>query len=497
MRRAAPSRLGAPGGPPAPAVGKDVRQAHAKVAARPYRFILLAALAVFLVWQVLTRSFVAYLADSAPEQALTLRGTNATALLNVAEKKALQEDGFEKVPTVLTPLPGTTSVRRSERAKGDDSSQPAQPADVPPPAAPAPSPASKALGTEIRDLAEAAVFADPLNARAFRLLGQVSDSEGDQERTKALMQAAAQRSMLESVAVYWLIRKSYADQEYAAAARYADILFRTRPHSLPYVMPLLGRLFETPEAYGDLVKLLAADVPWRPQALAYLPQSISDPRTPLAVLLSLKDSPHPPTTPELRPYVEFLVANKSYELGYYTWLQFLSPDQLATAGNLFNGNFDSEPTGMPFDWILPKSSGVFSKVRPRTDDAGNHALYISFGPGRVDYKEITQILMLSPGSYKFRGKQSSELVGLRGLEWQVACADQTDPLGKSDPIKEATSGWAGFEFSFTVPEEGCVAQTLRLSFDARSASEKFISGSIWYDDLQIERVTAVDANSTP
>ena len=51
-------------------------------------------------------------------------------------------------------------------------------------------------------------------------------------KLEKLMQAAVQRSLLESVAVYWMMRKSFQDQNYKAALRYADILMRTRPQAL-------------------------------------------------------------------------------------------------------------------------------------------------------------------------------------------------------------------------------------------------------------------------
>jgi hypothetical protein len=47
--------------------------------------------------------------------------------------------------------------------------------------------------------------------------------------------------------------------------------------------------------------------------------------------------------------------------------------------------------------------------------------------------------------------------------------------------------WRTVEVSFTVPGPECRAQQLRLSLDARMASEQLVSGSVWYDELQIDR----------
>jgi hypothetical protein len=53
----------------------------------------------------------------------------------------------------------------------------------------------------------------------------------------------------------------------------------------------------------------------------------------------------------------------------------------------------------------------------------------------------------------------------------------------------AAKPWKTAEFSFTVPGTECRAQQLRLSLDARMPSEQLVSGSIWFDELQIDRDT--------
>jgi len=48
--------------------------------------------------------------------------------------------------------------------------------------------------------------------------------------------------------------------------------------------------------------------------------------------------------------------------------------------------------------------------------------------------------------------------------------------------------WRPFSFTFEVPEDQpCRAQVVSLTLDARSASERLVSGAIWYGNLRIER----------
>jgi len=48
--------------------------------------------------------------------------------------------------------------------------------------------------------------------------------------------------------------------------------------------------------------------------------------------------------------------------------------------------------------------------------------------------------------------------------------------------------WKDFEFDFTVPDNDCRAQYLRLALAARSASEQLVSVTMWYDSLRLSRL---------
>jgi hypothetical protein len=189
---------------------------------------------------------------------------------------------------------------------------------------------------------------------------------------------------------------------------------------------------------------------------------------------------------EISGYINFLIGKKFHELAYYTWLQFLPAEELARISPLYNRSFETTPSGLPFDWVLTQGNGVTTEIRRRTDKVEEHALALEFGQGRSEFPGVTQLTLLGPGSYTLKGQYKGTLVGRRGLVWRVTCAG-AQPLAQSDLLRGSIPQWREFTISFTVPQTGCRAQQIRLDFDARSASERLISGSMWFDELDLRR----------
>ena len=374
---------------------------------RRFSIVAFSVLGVFLLYHLVTKGLSAYLADTNPQAALFLNSSNPTALLNLAEDKLSTDPSFKLLDPVLA-APRNAGPG-SVVAKGDKTPKETTTVKTLPDAPPTPTTLDDATLAEIRELAGRAIANDPLSARAFRILGQISERTSDEMQTEKLMKAAVERSMLESVAVYWMMRKSFQDQNYKEALRYADILLRTRPQALSYILPIMGKMAELPEASDDLKLLLAQNPPWRPTFFANVSQSITDARTPLDILLSVKESEKPPSADELRPYLDFLIQHSFFDLAYYTWLQFLPPQQLTRTGNLYNGGFDAPPSGTPFDWVLTKGTGFTAQVAAKSGKPAERALHLRFGPGRVDYREVTQLIMLAPGRTNFRGATRATL----------------------------------------------------------------------------------------
>jgi tetratricopeptide (TPR) repeat protein len=444
---------------------------------RRRRTIILASGAALLGWLVISRSVAAYLADVAPRSALWLNPGEAAALVTLADRSV---NPPEKAASLLSEAP-PHEQKQTAAAPAPESFDPSQAFNIVEQGASIDVP-------KIRTWAAAAVERMPLNARAFRILGQLASISNDDRAAAKYMATAAQLSLHESIAVYWMMRASAAAGDYQKAIFYADALLRTDPDAMKYVEPLLARFAEQKSSDGFIKSMLKTNPPWRDAFFANLPRFISDARTPLDLLLALRTSPTPPDPEEINDYLSFLIAHQFYELAYYTWLQFLPPDVLQTVDLLFNGKFGSAPSGSPFDWTITQGSGVTVDVVPISDAINEHALQVDFLFGRVDYHSVKELIVLAPGTYQFSGRYRGNLVGPRGLKWQLVCADAAQTsIGESAMIIGRASTWKDVGFGFTVPATSCPAQYVRLDLDARTASEDLVSGSIMFDDLRIGR----------
>lgn len=422
--------------------------------------VAIALPAAALVWLVISHSFAAHFAETMPPVALSLNPRQPAALARQADALLAKID-VERM--------------RGRRAAGGGSVD-------------APAPGTDASLDEVQRLARQALKTDPLNTDAMRILGDAAAAKGDDALARTWREAAAKGSLHQSGAHFQLMLAEVAAGDAAGALAQADILLRTRPDAAAATMPVLAKLTEDRRTAPAVKLLLRGNPPWRQSFFALLPAFIEDARAPLDLYLDLKGSAHPPTLAEQRSYLDFLIAKRFHELAYYTWLQLLRADQLVKVGPVFNANFERQASGLPFDWMLKEGAGVIAEIVPRPDDRGQRGLSVELGSGRVDFGGVSQWIMLGPGQYRLAARAQGELKGRRGLVWRIYCGPEPSAALAATPmIVGALPRWTAFEASFSVPATGCATQLVRLELDARSASEKLVTGQLWFDSVQIEK----------
>lgn len=408
-------------------------------------------LAMALAALVIAHSFAAYLVGLNPRWALAVGGTYTAAELKIA-------NGF--MATHGAESDGSTSDT-TDLSKGENVST-------------------------IHDRITRALYQDPLNARAFELLGVIEASHSA-PAADTFMQAAVARSRRTPAAHYWLIRRKLAQGDQRGAVALADTLLRIRPHAMPIIAPIIAKILTTPGRADEVVEILGVAPAWRQAFFHFLDDHEKESAVLASVLSALRGTPRPPTQIEVDGCITSLVRNKKFELAYYTWLQFLPAVKLKEAKLLFNSDFRFEPTPSPFDWSMRQGDGVVAEITTERAQQERKVLSIDFGGGGVSFRPITQTIILTPGRYYVSVRAKGLLNGSRGLQWQVACiVPLRKVIGETPMLLGAHPQWDVLSSRFEVRRE-CKAQTISLIHAARSASETLLSGSVAFADLELKR----------
>ena len=338
---------------------------------------------------------------------------------------------------------------------------------------------------EVERLARTALAGEPLQARSLRLLGLVADIRDETVRADALVRLAAERVRRDALSQLWLLERDLNEQRLVEAADRIDVILRARPDMRPMLLPAAATLVRTSTGRDAFVRHLDRDPPWRSWLLNELPKA-SEPFAVHALLKDLQTSRVPLNNNELRPFIEALISSKQFDFAYLVWVGFLPAEVRSALPYMFNGSFEAEPSGIPFDWSIANIKGATTDVADRGDGTGR-SLRVTFAGTRVEYRHVRKLLVLPPGRYAFSGMERADaLENERGLAWRLKCAGRDgDRIAEGAPLS-GTVPWRRFSVGFVVPPR-CPAQWLSLEILARIPSEEQIAGEVWYDELAIER----------
>lgn len=340
--------------------------------------------------------------------------------------------------------------------------------------------------------ARRALAHDPTNVEALGLLAEVSLTQGDIEATRVLHAEAAHRSRRAVASHAWLASHLGAQGEVEEALVHIDVLLRSHINLREALYPVLRSLLKSPAGTQALAARLAEAPAWRPAFLSHLGREAADSQNLMALYAVLDASANPPTTSERQPLLQRLIVEGQYRQAWLLFVKTLDSSGVAELGNLFNGGFELDSSGLPFDWQFGAVAGAVIKQVHVVDDNGqrSRSLHIEFLNRRVAFDHVSQLLVLDPGEYRLEGRVHLEsLANERGLQWVIHCA----PAPRTELMRSerfnGTRAWGRFSTRFSVPDEGCAAQWLRLQIPARIASERHVSGRAWFDDLAIRRDT--------
>jgi tetratricopeptide (TPR) repeat protein len=362
---------------------------------------------------------------------------------------------------------------------------------------PAGSPAGRAEATLRKGVtsaaeaqARAALRASPLDGRSYRLLAESALAEHRPVDAAKLFALAGERSPRDLQTQAWLVDHALKAGDFSQAATHLDQMLRVQPELQAKLYPVLEGMVARPASRPAVAQVLLKRPPWRVEFVHHLFADSKDLVGTFELASSLRHAAGGLDESELNAFLDRLIRDRQWAAAYLIWVGSLDEESHARIGNVFNGDFELAPSMSGFDWRFERIAGARISREQTTGAGGSKALRVAFEDRRVPFKNVRQLLVLTPGSYGLSGRSRlEELRTARGLVWTLSCAENGQVLYESDSFS-GQRGWRSFSGQFMVPAAGCGGQWLVLGLPARIPAEQRIGGVAWFDDIQIERIAS-------
>jgi O-antigen ligase/tetratricopeptide (TPR) repeat protein len=190
-------------------------------------------------------------------------------------------------------------------------------------------------------------------------------------------------------------------------------------------------------------------------------------------------------------YSQFLIRRKRYKAAAQAWAGFLGERRngYLITNWIFNGDFESAPSGSPFDWKIEKTPGVQATFDPNAAHTGLYSLRLDFsGENNVSYDHVSQLLYASPGNYRFEAfMRTADVTTSKGVGFSISDFNGLLRLSLQTEQLAGTHDWTKLEQTIHIPEPTLllvrvIREPVMLKFDAN------IKGTVWIDSVSLRKV---------
>jgi hypothetical protein len=189
-------------------------------------------------------------------------------------------------------------------------------------------------------------------------------------------------------------------------------------------------------------------------------------------------------------YVEFLFRNRQPEVAAKEWAVYSARRSTAHPDSncVFNGDFESNPTGSRFDWKIETTPGAAIDFDGDMRHSGGRSLRIQFdGSTNTGEIGVEQAVFVKPGRYRFQAHiRTREVSTDEGVHFRVVYDETPKELDVATEDLRGSNDWTMVERVFNAPPGGGLVRVLL----ARKPSLKFdnkVAGTVWVDDVSLTK----------
>ena len=301
----------------------------------------------------------------------------------------------------------------------------------------------------------------PLSPEPFLVHGVQAQLAGNGELARQAFREAQWRDPRSVPAAYFLAEYNLRAGHLFEGLKQTALLARLMPSTTATMAPFLATYAQNRSTWPQIRTLFRAEKGIEDGVLTALAQ---DPANAEAILALASPEFRKPDSSWVPILLYKLVGNGDYAKARAIW----SSIGAVQANNdlLYDAGFSAPEAPPPFNWKLEASTIGLAERQP---GSRLHLLFY----GNEDGALASQLLLLSPGTYRLQMQVIGAPVHPELLSWSARCDKSGEALGSIGVSEAAARGW-----SFQVPEN-CVAQWIELvgrSEDISQQSDVTIGG---------------------
>jgi hypothetical protein len=161
-------------------------------------------------------------------------------------------------------------------------------------------------------------------------------------------------------------------------------------------------------------------------------------------------------------------------------------------GLVFDGDFEGEPVGTGFGWLIGTLKGARATITGgRAAARGLRGLMIDFSGGNLDFSHVRQIVPVVGGRrYRLSALVETEgITSLAGPRFWVGSGGACAPFSVDGLEWRGTTPWTPVSVEFTTPP-GCQAITIMVRRPATDRLDRDLRGRVYLDDVKLNDLGA-------
>jgi hypothetical protein len=296
---------------------------------------------------------------------------------------------------------------------------------------------------------------EPLAPEPFLVRGIQAQLAGEDTTAQRAFEAAQWRDPRSLPAAYFLADRYFHTGNKVGGLREVGALARLSPSGNVTVAPYLAEYAADPSNWPTLRRLFQSNPGLADPTLIRLSDNIDT----VPAVLALADPREKAADAHWLPSLLNTLVNASrYNQAQTIWAR-ASRIGDASGELVHDTAFRDKVSPPPFNWALTSSTVGLAERQP------GGRLHVIFY-GQEDGILASQLLQLSPGTYRLSLQLLGDASRARALAWSVWCDKADAPLSSATLDAVAANGW-----TFQVPG-GCSAQWLRLSGSSSDVSQQ-------------------------